>query len=164
MLGREPARQLLLVWLRTVFAGYHLAADRLDMAHAVEVRLPYLDGPLFDYTSQLPVELLTAGGCQKGLLRQAAGPYVPGSVLEASKRPFMAPPSAAQPGTALHDLVQDLLRSDVAADVPFLDQPGVISLLDLLPRLDPARRANLDPILLMAASAVALQAHLRPAR
>ena len=164
MLGREPARQLLLVWLRTVFAGYHLAADRLDMAHAVEVRLPYLDGPLFDYTSRLPVRLLTAGGRQKGLLRQAAGRYVPGSVLEASKRPFMAPPSAAQPRTALHDLVQDLLRSDVAADVPFLDQPGVISLLDLLPRLDPARRANLDPILLMAASAVALQWHLRPAR
>jgi len=164
MLGREPARQLLLVWLRTVFAGYHLAADRLDMAHAVEVRLPYLDGPLFDYVSRLPVRLLTAGGRQKELLRQAVRPYVPESVVGAVKRPFIAPPSAAQPGTALHDVVQDLLRSEVAADVPFLNQQRVIHLLDLLPRLDPIRRANLDPILVMAASAVALQAHLRPAR
>jgi len=150
------------VWLRTVFAGYHLAADRLDMAHAVEVRLPYLDGPLFDYVSKLPVGLLTANGRQKELLRQAARPYVLESVLEARKRPFIAPPSAAEPGTALHDLVQDLLRSNVAADVPFLNQHGVIKLLDLLPRLAPARRANLDPILVMAASAVALQAYLRP--
>jgi asparagine synthase (glutamine-hydrolysing) len=164
MLGREPARQLLLVWLRTVFAGYHLAADRLDMAHAVEVRLPYLDGPLFDYVGRLPVRLLTADGLQKGLLRRAVRPYVPESVLKAVKRPFIAPPSAAQPGTVLHDLVQDLLRSDAAADVPFLDQRGVIHLLDRLPRLDPPGRADLDPILMMAASAVALQSHLRPAR
>jgi asparagine synthase (glutamine-hydrolysing) len=162
MLGRDPARQLLLVWLLTVFPGYHLAADRLDMAHAVEVRLPYLDGPLFTYVSRLSVAQLAAGGIQKGLLRRAVRRDVPASAVVAAKQPFVAPPSAAEPGTGLHDVVQDLLRSGAAADVPFLDRRAAISLLDRLPRLDLSGRADVDPILVMMASAVVLQAQLRP--
>jgi hypothetical protein len=38
-----PGRQLTYLWLRSIFANYHLSADRLDMAHGVEVRLPFLD-------------------------------------------------------------------------------------------------------------------------
>ena len=65
-------------------------------------------------------------------------------------------------GTGLHKVVQDLLRSGAAADLPFLDRRAAISMLDRLPRLDPSGSADVDPILVMMASAVVLQAQLRP--
>lgn len=162
VLGREPARQMLYFWLRSIFAGYHLGADRLDMAHSVETRLPYLDHHLFDYAAQIPIATLTKGGLQKHLLREAARPYVTDSVYTGAKQPFYAPPLASEPGTALHTMVRDLLSTPAANQVPFLDQTGCLALIDRLPTLDPPDRATLDPILLLAASLVVLQQHYRP--
>ena len=71
---REPARQLLYLWLHSIFVNYHLAADRLDMAHGVEVRLPFLDHELFEYANRLPVAQLTAPPQEKHLLREAMRP------------------------------------------------------------------------------------------
>jgi asparagine synthase (glutamine-hydrolysing) len=162
VLGRERARQMLYVWLRSIFAGYHLGADRLDMAHSVETRLPYLDHHLFDHSAQIPVATLAKGGRQKHLLREAARPYVTDSVYAGAKQPFYAPPLASEPGTALHGMVQDLLSSPAATDVPFLDRTGCLALLKRLPDCEPQDRATLDPILLLAASLVVLQQHYKP--
>ncbi len=56
--GRERARQILYIWLRSIVAGDHLGADRFDMASAVETRLPYLDHHLFETVPCLPVASL----------------------------------------------------------------------------------------------------------
>ncbi len=77
---REPSRHLLSLWLHSLFVNYHLAADRLDMAHGVEVRLPFLDHELFEYTNRLPLAVLTAPPGEKRLLREAMRPYLPDSV------------------------------------------------------------------------------------
>jgi asparagine synthetase B (glutamine-hydrolysing) len=42
--GREPIKQVLNLWMRTGFANYVLGAERLDMASAVEQRLPFITG------------------------------------------------------------------------------------------------------------------------
>lgn len=76
MWGRERAKQLIYLWLRSIFVNYHMAAERLDMAHAVEVRLPFLDHELFEYASQIPVSLLSGEGRQKHVLREVARPFV----------------------------------------------------------------------------------------
>ena len=162
VLGREPARQMLYVWLRSIFVGYHLGVDRLDMANAVETRLPYLDHHLWAHLAQLPVATLAKGGVQKHLLREAARPYVTESVYRGPKQPFYAPPLASEPGTALHTMVRDLLASPAANNMPFLDRNGCLALLDRLPNLDQPDRATLDPILLLAASLVTLEQHYRP--
>lgn len=54
-------------------------------------------------------------------------------------------------------MVQDLLRGPSLAAVSFFDRGAVVRFLDGVPRLDPARRAHADPILLMLASACVLQ-------
>ena len=153
---REPARQLLYLWLHSLFANYHLAADRLDMAHGVEVRLPFLDHELFGYANGLPVALLTAGPREKHLLREAMRPFVPDAVYARPKRPFMAPPAVGA-GGALHDFLQDTLRGASLRSVPFLDGRRVAEVLDGLPHIGAGDRPSADSLLLMLASLAVLQ-------
>ena len=164
---REPARQLLYLWLHSLFANYHLAADRLDMAHGVEVRLPFLDHRLFEYANRLPLSLLVDGPQEKLLLRRAARPYLPTSVRDRQKRPFWAPPAVADApeapdapsapaGDPLHDFLQDTLRGADMASVPFFDQAAVVRFLDRLPELPSADRPAADSLLFMMASAAVL--------
>jgi asparagine synthase (glutamine-hydrolysing) len=155
--GREPAKQLLYLWLRSVFVNYHMAADRLDMAHAVEVRLPFLDHKLFEYASQIPVSLLAKERREKHVLREAARPFVADSVYRGTKQPFYAPPTALKPGSRLHEFVQETLRSEVMASLPFFDQKAAIDLLSRAPILEPEARTMLDQLLMVMVSLYLLQ-------
>jgi asparagine synthase (glutamine-hydrolysing) len=159
--GREPAKKLLYMWLKTVFAQYHMGADRLDMAHGVEVRLPYLDHVLFEHVSRLPVAALAKDGVQKQALRELARPYVPESIYSGAKRPFYAPPSAAVPGSRLNELVQETCRSTTIRSLPFFEQSSTVALLDRLPDLKARDRVSLDPILMVIASLVILHERYR---
>ena len=146
----EPAKAMLYVWMRTIFANYHMGADRLDMAHAVEVRLPFLDHVLFEYVSQVPVSLLAKDGQNKWLLREAARPSIPDAVYRRVKKPFLAPPAIAIPGNPLHDLAQDTLRS--AALPAFFDRDAVNGLLDSLPGRAPATLTAIEALLMALVS------------
>ena len=152
---REPARQLLHLWLHSIFVNYHLAADRLDMAHGVEVRLPFLDHELFEYANRLPVATLTAPPVEKHLLREAMRPHIPDSVYGRTKRAFMAPSAVGADGP-LHDFLQDTLRGAPVRAVPFLNAGAVADILDGLPRLAEEDRPSVDSLLLMLASVVVL--------
>jgi len=159
--GREPAKQLLYLWLRSVFVNYHMAADRLDMAHAVEVRLPFLDHRLFEYASQIPVSLLAKEGREKHVLREAARPFVADAVYSGTKQAFYAPPAALEQGSRLHEFVQETLRTQAMASLPFFDQRAAIALLDAAPTLEPGTRAMLDPLLMVMVSLCLLQEQMR---
>ena len=150
--GREPVKQLLYLWLKSLFVNYVLAGERLDMAHAVEVRLPFLDHKLFELTRAIPAAVLAQGGGRKQLLREAMKSYVTDEVYRGEKQPFFGPPSTLRVGNPLYTFVQDLLRSDTFRSVPFFDRLAVIALLDRLPRMDDTSRSALDPIVLMLAS------------
>ena len=152
----EPGKALLYLWLRTIFVNYHLAADRLDMAHAVEVRLPYLDHVLFEEVSQIPSAELLRGGTNKFLLREAARPFVPASVYQRIKKPFLAPPAAATPGTAVHEFVQDTLRG---SSLPFLDRRRVIEILDSAAACRPSHLVALEALLMALVSLTLLDEH-----
>ena len=154
--GREPSRQLLYLWLHSIFVNYHLAADRLDMAHGVEVRFPFLDHELFEYANSLPIPLLTAPPGEKRLLREAMRRYIPDAVFGRTKRPFMAPSAVGTDGP-LHDFLQDTLRGAALRAVPFLDAGAVAEILDGLPHLSDRDRPSVDSLLLLLASAAVLQ-------
>ena len=153
---REPARRLLYLWLHSIFANYHMAADRLDMAHGVEVRLPFLDHELFEYCNSLPLAVLTDHAREKHLLRQAVRSYIPDAVYGAVKRPFMAPSAVGVDGP-LHDFLQDTLRGEAMKAVPFVDAGAVGGVLDGLAGLGEGDRGSVDSLLLMLASVAVLQ-------
>jgi asparagine synthase (glutamine-hydrolysing) len=156
--GREPVKQILYLWLKSLFVNYVLAGERLDMAHAVEVRLPFLDHKLFELTRAIPASVLAQGGGRKQLLREAMKSYVTDEVYRGEKQPFFGPPSTLRVGNPLYTYVQDLLRSEAFHDVPFFERAAVIALLDRLPGMDDSARGALDPIVLMMASLTILNA------
>jgi asparagine synthase (glutamine-hydrolysing) len=152
LMGREPAKQILYLWTKSLFVNYVLAAERLDMTNAVEVRLPFLDHKLFDYASSIPVSMLAKGGTLKYLLREAVKPYITDEVYRGLKQPFLAPPTTRRNDDAMYVMLQDILRSDSFGSVPFFDRTAVNKLLDEIATMDETARASMDPVLYMMAS------------
>ena len=157
----DPARRITYLWLHSLFVNYHLAADRLDMAHGVEVRLPFLDHVLFEYAQQLPLSVLASPAREKLLLRDAVKPYIPQGVYSRAKKPFWAPPTGAREGSPLNELVQDTLRGSAIVAVPFLDRTAVVRLLDALPDMKAGAEASVDSLLLLLASIAVIQERFR---
>jgi asparagine synthase (glutamine-hydrolysing) len=59
--------------------------DRMSMAHALEVRLPFTDHRLVEFAMGLPAELKLRGRQSKFVLREAVRPLLPREILERGK-------------------------------------------------------------------------------
>jgi len=66
-------------------------ADRMSMAHGLEVRVPMLDTDFVAWAAGLPASARLARGRGKVLLRQALATRVPSTVLERRKQGFHLP-------------------------------------------------------------------------
>jgi asparagine synthase (glutamine-hydrolysing) len=152
---REPVNQSLYLWSKSVLPSYVLAVlgDRMEMAHSVEGRLPFLDHHVVELARDLPISQKIRGMTEKYVLREAARPVLTATVYGRHKHPFLTPPSALSPGERLYELVQDSLRGSVLASLPFYDQAKVVALLDGLPALSDDTRTAFDPILMVLLSA-----------
>jgi asparagine synthase (glutamine-hydrolysing) len=67
--------------------------DRMAMANSVEVRYPFLDKDLVEYSTQVPTDLKLNEFTEKYILRQMARRFVPQQVFEREKFHFIAPGS-----------------------------------------------------------------------
>jgi asparagine synthase (glutamine-hydrolysing) len=159
--GRERVRQSLYLWLKSMLPNQVLIADRLDMAHGVEVRMPFLDHHVAELARDMPVSLLIRGLTEKYVLRQASRRYVSDRVYKRPKHPFTAPHATLDTNGGLHRLTQDVLRSSVLGDLPFFDARAVTGLLDRLPGLDHRQRIALDSTLFLILCACILQQRYR---
>ena len=155
--GREPVKQVLYLWLKSLFVGYNLAAERADMAHGLEVRLPYLDHKFFEYGRNIPSRLLISDGQPKYPLREAARPFLTDEVYRGTKNPFLAPPSTLQTGNRLYEMCQDTLRGPGMRNLSFFNTGRVAHLLDELPGMDEGKRVALDPLIIALTSLCVLQ-------
>ena len=63
-------------------------ADKLSMAHSLELRIPYVDKEIVEYVERLPANLKVRNGSGKWLHRQVCRDYLPGSILKRPKRGF----------------------------------------------------------------------------
>jgi asparagine synthase (glutamine-hydrolysing) len=116
-----PALHRILYGLRDQFAGtddlapyvwfdqkYFLAddilnkADRMSMAHSLEVRPPFLDHRIVEFAASLPASLKVRGSRQKILLKELMRDKLPASVLRRRKVGFDIP---------AHDWLRGCLRS-----------------------------------------------------
>ncbi len=66
-------------------------ADRLGMAHALEVRAPFCDARLLELSLRLPPAVKLPGLRLKGLLKDAFADVLPRAVLTRPKQGFMVP-------------------------------------------------------------------------
>jgi len=63
-------------------------ADKLSMAHGLELRVPYVDKEIVEYVERLPANFKVRNGCRKWLHRQVCRTYLPASILRRKKRGF----------------------------------------------------------------------------
>lgn len=68
-----------------------LKADKMSMAHSLEVRVPFLDKEVFEVARKLPVKYKVNEQNTKFAMRQAAHKYLPDMVAEKKKLGFPVP-------------------------------------------------------------------------
>jgi asparagine synthase (glutamine-hydrolysing) len=89
--------------------------DRASMAHAVEVRLPFLDHPLVEYCATIPPSLKLRWRREKEILRRAVTGLLPREIVTRRKRGLRAPVAgwfrSPLPEFALHLLSESSLRA-----------------------------------------------------
>jgi asparagine synthase (glutamine-hydrolysing) len=156
--GREPVHQSLYLWSKTVLPGYILTmlGDRMEMAHSIEGRVPFLDHDVVEVVRSQPVNQKIRGMTEKYILREAARDVITDTVYRRQKHPFLSPPATLNPQQRLSSLVQDTLRGNVLACIPYFDRKKVIDLLDRVDTMDHGSRVAFDQVLMLLVSACVL--------
>jgi asparagine synthase (glutamine-hydrolysing) len=63
-------------------------ADAMGMAHALELRVPFLDRDIVELAARVPGTLMVRGTTEKYILRRALAPLLPSEVVQRRKRGF----------------------------------------------------------------------------
>ena len=63
-------------------------ADKLSMAHGLELRVPFVDKEIVEYVERLPANFKVRNGARKWLHRQVCRDFLAGSILRRPKRGF----------------------------------------------------------------------------
>lgn len=90
--GYDPVDRMQYIDIHTWMRGdILLKADKMTMAHSLELRVPFLDKVVFEVASKIPTSLKTVHGTTKYILRKAAEGVVPAHVLDRRKLGFPVP-------------------------------------------------------------------------
>ena len=81
-------------------------ADKLSMAHSLEVRVPYLDRTVVEYVQQLGSHFKIRNGSRKWLHRRVCSSYLPPRILKRKKRGFAS------------NVVDEWFKSSLAGELP----------------------------------------------
>ncbi|GAB3657360.1 asparagine synthetase B family protein [Glycomyces tarimensis] len=88
----DPATRMQYLDLHTWMRGDILVkADRMSMAHSLEVRVPFLDRGVWEVASRIPAEHRLSGTQTKVALRRAVEKIVPPAIVERPKMGFPTP-------------------------------------------------------------------------
>jgi asparagine synthase (glutamine-hydrolysing) len=109
----------LYTWLR---GDILVKADRMSMAHSLELRVPFLDRAVFEVAAKIPVELkLPPHSVEtKYALRQALRQVVPPAIVNRKKLGFPTPTRVWLRGE-MYDWAHDILDRSDAGDLLELD-------------------------------------------
>jgi asparagine synthase (glutamine-hydrolysing) len=101
----------------------------MSMAHALEVRVPFLDIEVVQACLRLPPELKLRGRCTKYALKQLLSDVLPRRVVHRSKRGFVIPIERWLRSEWL-PLLREHLRPDVLRRIPALRAGEVARMID----------------------------------
>jgi asparagine synthase (glutamine-hydrolysing) len=68
-----------------------MKADKMTMAHSLELRVPFLDKELYELTRKIPVDYRLGGGTTKYIFRKAMEGIIPDFILNRPKLGFPVP-------------------------------------------------------------------------
>jgi asparagine synthase (glutamine-hydrolysing) len=156
--GRNPVNQALYLWARTQLANYVLVylGDRMEMAHSVEGRVPFLDHRLAEFCANIPVRHKIRGLREKHVLREAVRDCVLPEIYDRQKHPFMSPP-ARTIDDPLAGFCQDVLHSSAIESQPFFEPQRARGLMKHVAELPPQERPAFEGAVLLVVSTCVLQ-------
>jgi asparagine synthase (glutamine-hydrolysing) len=105
-------------------------ADKLSMAHSLEVRVPYLDRTVVEFAERLGPRLKMRRGKGKWLHRQVCRRFLPASVLRRKKRGFAVNVVDRWLQSSFEGVLPDLLLDDRSLMFELLEPRSVRQLLD----------------------------------
>jgi asparagine synthase (glutamine-hydrolysing) len=148
--GRDALNQSLYLWGKSVLANYILTmlGDRMEMAHSIEGRVPFLDHKVVECICRQPVNQKIRGMTEKSVLREAVRDVITDTVYRRQKHPFLSPPATLNPEQTFNIYVQDTLRGSVMGSIPYFDQKKIVAMLDRIAAMDAGTRTAYDQILM----------------
>jgi asparagine synthase (glutamine-hydrolysing) len=108
--GDTPLRQLLAAqyddWLPDDIL---MKADKMSMAHSLELRVPFMDEQVIRAAAELPDRSKLSGSHNKVALRDFARPYLPPAITTGPKRAFYVPLESYAAANPLRELFRSML-------------------------------------------------------
>lgn len=103
--------------------------DRMSMACGLEVRVPFCDHRVVEYAYNLPWQLKSLGGREKGLLRKAMEPILPPVIAKRKKSPY---PKTHHPEyfAILVRWMRQILKDPSSPVLALIDPEGVTRLME----------------------------------
>ena len=105
-----------------------LKADKMSMAHSLEVRVPFLDKEVFEVARHIPTKYKVNNKNTKFAMRQAAHRYLPDMVAEKKKLGFPVPIRIWLRDDKYYNIVRKAFTSDAAQEYFNVDE--IVSFLD----------------------------------
>ena len=105
-------------------------ADKLSMAHSLEVRVPYLDRTVVEYVQRLNANFKVRNGTRKWLHRQVCQRYLPKRILGRKKRGFAVNVVDGWFQSSLSSELSDLLLDETSLMFGMLKPESVRKLLN----------------------------------
>jgi len=156
--GRDRLNQVLYINAKTVLPNFILnyLADRMEMAHSIEGRVPFLDHHVAEAAALVPVNMKVKGIREKHVLREATKDVLIPEVYDRQKHPFTAPPTRAANDPMLA-FYRDTFASRAANDQPIYDMTKVRAVLEQLLECPADQRIAMEGGLQRVASVIILQ-------
>ena len=106
-------------------------ADKLSMAHSLELRVPFVDKEIVEYVERLPANFKVRNGARKWLHRQACSSFLPESILRRPKRGFATNVVDDWLGEVIDNKMADTLCDPNSKIYQYLRASSVRELFDL---------------------------------
>ncbi len=105
-----------------------LKADKMSMAHSLEVRVPFLDKEVFEVARHIPTKYKVTKENTKVAMREAAHRYLPDMVAEKKKLGFPVPIRIWLKEDRYYNIVKEAFESEAAKE--FFNTDAILKILD----------------------------------
>ena len=158
MEDRDPLNQMLYFGAKTMLPNFILnyLGDRMEMAHSVEGRVPFLDHFVAEAAARVPVNLKVKGMREKHVLREAARDVLIPQVYDRQKHPFTSPPTRDR-NDPMMGFYRDMFASRAAKDQPMYDMTKAGATLETLMSCPDDQRIAVEGVIQRVASVIVMQ-------